>query len=52
MKKPFDMQKEWAKTKEELLKFSKQATEMAKKGEKELVKLTHQGGGGGRSETR
>lgn len=32
--------KEWEKTKKQLIQFSKEALEVAKKGEKELIKLS------------
>lgn len=43
MTKQFDYKKEWEKTKRQLAKFSKEATEIAKKGEKELVKFSKKG---------
>ncbi|MFT7538701.1 MAG: hypothetical protein ACI9F2_000852 [Lysobacterales bacterium] len=36
----FDYKKEWEKTKVQLLKFGKEATVLAKKGEEELVKFS------------
>ena len=39
-KNQFDMKKEWEKTKGQLIKFSKEALEVAKKGEEELVKFS------------
>src|SRR5262245_51833993 len=35
--------KEWPKIKKQLLDFSQQAVQMAKKGEKEFVRLSHRG---------
>ena len=35
-----DYKKEWEKTKIQIVKFSKEALEIAKKGEKEMVKLS------------
>ena len=35
-----DYRKDWEKTKKQLLKFSKEAMEVVKKGEEELIKLT------------
>lgn len=40
MPKQYDFKKEWEKTRNQLTKFSKEAVEMAKKGEKELVKFS------------
>ena len=36
----FDFKKEWERTKKQLVTFSRQATEVAKKGEKELVNFS------------
>lgn len=41
MPKQYDFKKEWEKTRAQLAKFSKEAVEVAKKGEKELVKFSH-----------
>lgn len=38
-----DFKKEWPKIKKQLLDFSQQAVQMAKKGEKEFVRLSHRG---------
>ena len=38
-----DFQKEWPKIKKQLLNFSQQAVQLAKKGEKEFVRLSHRG---------
>jgi hypothetical protein len=43
MKKQINFQKEWEKTKSQLMKFSEQAVILAKKGEKEVVKLSRRG---------
>ena len=40
-KKQYDFKKEWEKTKEQLVKFSKEAAIVAKKGEEELIKFSH-----------
>ncbi|MCA9406412.1 MAG: hypothetical protein KC684_07740 [Candidatus Omnitrophica bacterium] len=42
MKSHIDFKKEWEKTKKKLIEFSKEASEIAKKGEKEIAKITHQ----------
>jgi len=36
----YDFKKEWEKTRDQLAKFSKEAVEVAKKGEKELVEFS------------
>ena len=38
-----DFKKEWPKIKKQLLDFSQQAVEMAKKGEKEFIRLSERG---------
>lgn len=38
-----DFTKEWEATKKQLVKFGKEATAMAKKGEKELLRFSQQG---------
>ena len=38
-----NFKKEWPKIKKQLLDFSQQAVHMAKKGEKEFVRLSHRG---------
>jgi len=43
MPKQYDFKKEWEKTKTQLIKFSKEAAVIAKKGEKELVKFSRKG---------
>jgi len=43
MSKQYDFKGEWEKTRERLTKFSKDALEVAKKGEKELVKFSRLG---------
>ncbi len=43
MAKQYDFKGEWEKTLEQLAKFSKDALEVAKKGEKELVKFSRIG---------
>lgn len=40
MPKQYDFKKEWEQTRNQLAKFSKEAVEIAKKGEKELVKFS------------
>lgn len=42
MAKHYDVKKEWEKTKKQLAKFGKEATKLAIKGEKELLKFTQQ----------
>ncbi|MCA9398215.1 MAG: hypothetical protein KC618_00585 [Candidatus Omnitrophica bacterium] len=42
MKSHIDFKKEWEKTKKKLIEFSKEASEIAKKGEKEIAKITQQ----------
>lgn len=42
MSQKYDVKTEWEKTKEQLVKFGKEASELVKKGEVELVKLTKQ----------
>ena len=42
MSQKYDVKTEWEKTKEQLLKFGKEASVLVKKGEVELVKLTKQ----------
>ena len=42
MGKQYDFKKEWEKTKKSLIKFSKEAAEVAKKGEAELIKISKQ----------
>jgi len=37
MPRQYDFKKEWEKTRAQLVKFSKEAVNVAKKGEKELV---------------
>lgn len=39
----YDFKKEWAKTRDQLVKFSKEAVEIAKKGEKELARFSRRG---------
>jgi len=39
----FDFKKEWEKTKDQLIKISKEAAIIAKKGEEELVKFSQKG---------
>ena len=41
MKTQHDFKKDWEKTKQQLIKFSKEAAELAKKGEKEIIKFSH-----------
>ncbi len=43
MSKQYDFKGEWEKTRERLTKFSKDALEVAKKGEKEFVKFSRLG---------
>ena len=38
-----NFKKEWPKIKKQLLEFSQQAVQMAKKGEKEFIRLSHRG---------
>jgi len=40
---PYDFKKEWEKTKKQLVKFGKEASEVAKKGEKELLEFSRKG---------
>ena len=40
MPENFDLKKEWEKTKKQLIKFSKEAAVVAKKGEQELIKFS------------
>jgi len=42
-KMPYDFKKEWEKTKKQLMKFGKEASEVAKKGEKELLEFSKKG---------
>ncbi len=42
MAKHYDVKSEWEKTKKQLAKFGKEATKLAKKGEKELLNFTQQ----------
>ncbi len=42
MSKHYDVKSEWEKTKKQLAKFGKEASKLAKKGEEELLKFTHQ----------
>ncbi|MGE0269136.1 MAG: hypothetical protein AB7S78_11860 [Candidatus Omnitrophota bacterium] len=42
MAQNYDVKTEWEKTKEQLIKFGKEASELVKKGEIELVKITKQ----------
>lgn len=42
MTQNYDVKTEWEKTKEQLIKFGKEASELVKKGEVELVKITKQ----------
>ena len=42
MPENFDFKKEWEKTKKQMVKFSKEAAVVAKKGEEELIKFSHQ----------
>ena len=42
MTERFDFKDEWKKTKSQLMKFSKEAVQIAKKGEKELIKFSKQ----------
>jgi len=41
MQNHYDIKKEWEKTKKMLVKFGKEATSIAKKGEEEIVKFSH-----------
>ena len=41
MASQFDFKKEWETIKNQLIRFSKEASEVAKKGEEELVKFSH-----------
>jgi len=43
MAQKHDFQKEWEKVKKQLLDFSQEAKVLAKRGEKELVKISRQG---------
>ena len=43
MGKQYDFKKEWPKIKKELVQISKEAIKLAKKGEKELIKISHKG---------
>lgn len=43
MSEQYDFKKEWPRIKKELARVSKEAVDLAKKGEKELVKLSKQG---------
>ncbi|MCD4727272.1 MAG: hypothetical protein K8R46_06400 [Pirellulales bacterium] len=43
MKTGYDMKKEWPKIKKELVRVSREALELAKKGEEELIKITQKG---------
>ena len=43
MAKQYDFKKEWPKIKKELFKMSQEAVKLAKKGEKELIKISHKG---------
>ncbi len=40
MDNQYDFKSEWEKTKKQLIKFSKEAVETVKKGEKELIKFS------------
>ena len=42
-KMPYDIKKEWPRLKKELIRVSQEAVDLAKKGEKELVKITQTG---------
>ena len=37
----YDLKREWEKTRKQLKKFSQEAIDLAQKGEKELIKLSH-----------
>lgn len=43
MNSQYDFKKEWEKTKKQLIQISRQATEVAKRGEKELIKISQTG---------
>lgn len=43
MKQKYDFSKEWPKMKKQLMEFSKEAVEVVKKGEEELVRLSQAG---------
>jgi len=43
MSKDYDLKKEWERAKKQLIAFSKEATVLAKKGEKELAKISKKG---------
>lgn len=42
MAQKYDVRTEWEKTKQQLVKFGKEASELVKKGEVELIKFTKQ----------
>ena len=41
-KRQFDFKKEWGRTKDQLIQFSRKAAKVAKKGEEELIKFSRQ----------
>ena len=43
MSKQYDFKKEWPKIKKELIRINQEAIKVAKKGQKELVKISHKG---------
>lgn len=43
MKDNYDFKKEWERTKKQLVKLGKEATELAHKGEKEIIKISKKG---------
>lgn len=43
MGKQYDLKKEWPKIKKELVRISREAIKLAKKGEKELIKISYRG---------
>jgi len=43
MSKQYNFKKEWEITKKKLIQFSKEAAQVAKKGEKELIKFSRKG---------
>ena len=43
MPERYDFKKEWKKTRNQLVKFSKEAADIAKKGEKELLEFSRKG---------